>query len=38
MTGLLYHYTDAGGLAGIVKDAVLWATDFRYLNDRLELV
>lgn len=38
MTGLLYHYTDAGGVAGIVKNAVLWATDFRYLNDRLELV
>jgi hypothetical protein len=34
---LLYHYTDAGGLIGIVEDDVLWATDAEFLNDAQEL-
>ena len=34
---ILYHYTDAGGFAGIVQNRKLWATDIRFLNDPLEL-
>ena len=33
----VYHYTDIGGLLGIVDSGVLWATDYRYLNDSSEL-
>jgi hypothetical protein len=32
----LYHYTNADGLQGIVKEGVLWATDILYLNDASE--
>jgi hypothetical protein len=35
-SGLLYHYTGANGLIGILKDRKLWATDHRHLNDRKE--
>jgi Protein of unknown function (DUF2971) len=35
---LLYHYTDARGLIGIVENRCLWATDTRFLNDELEAV
>jgi hypothetical protein len=34
---LLYHYTDGGGLLGILSSRHLWATDIRYLNDAREL-
>lgn len=34
---VLYHYTDAGGFAGIIERCRLWATDIRFLNDPLEL-
>lgn len=37
MGQILYQYTDAQALAGIVKDCAIRATDFRYLNDSLEL-
>lgn len=33
----LFHYTDAGGLLGIVSSATLWATDLEYMNDDSEL-
>ncbi len=33
----VFHYTDAGGLLGIVKTGSLFATDFRFLNDHSEL-
>ncbi|HUY99940.1 MAG TPA: DUF2971 domain-containing protein [Thermomicrobiaceae bacterium] len=33
---LLYHYTDAAGLRGIVTSGELWATDAFYLNDASE--
>lgn len=33
----VYHYTDASGLQGIISTGVLWATDYRYLNDSSEL-
>lgn len=33
----VYHYTDASGLQGILSTGVLWATDYRYLNDSSEL-
>lgn len=34
--GLRYHYTDAQGLLGIIKNGRLWATDIRFLNDPSE--
>jgi hypothetical protein len=34
---LLYHYTDARGLLGILTSGHLWATEARYLNDASEL-
>jgi Protein of unknown function (DUF2971) len=34
---LLYHYTNARGLIGIVDAKELWATDARFLNDATEL-
>jgi len=34
---IIYHYTDGPGLLGILKDQTLWATHFRYLNDKTEL-
>jgi Protein of unknown function (DUF2971) len=34
---ILYHYTDAKGLIGIVDKQVLWATDAEFLNDAQEL-
>src|SRR5690606_36357166 len=36
-TGPLFHYTTAQGLAGILKEKAIWATHYRYLNDRVEL-
>jgi hypothetical protein len=35
---VLYHYTDARGLIGIINDGCLWATAAAYLNDRREIV
>ncbi|MFN3816594.1 DUF2971 domain-containing protein [Brevundimonas sp.] len=35
---VLYHYTDAAGLIGILTSGRLRATDFRYLNDISEVV
>lgn len=34
---VLYHYTNLGGLTGILQSRKLWATDIRYLNDANEL-
>lgn len=34
----LYHYTDAGGVRGILENNTIWATHFQYLNDVQELV
>ncbi|OBB77879.1 DUF2971 domain-containing protein [Mycobacterium sp. 852014-52144_SCH5372336] len=36
--GIVYHYTDSQAFRGVVENAALWATDFRYLNDSQELV
>jgi hypothetical protein len=33
----LYHYTNAGGLLGIIEQNKLWATHVNYLNDASEL-
>jgi hypothetical protein len=33
----LYHYTDAGGLKGIVESEQIWFTSYRYLNDPSEI-
>ena len=33
----LYHYTDFGGLAGIIKNSEIWFTDYQHLNDPSEL-
>ena len=32
----LYHYTTESGMAGILSSGKLWATDYRFLNDREE--
>ena len=37
MGSIVYHYTDTQAFAGIVENAALWATNFRYLNDSREL-
>src|SRR6516165_3721803 len=34
----LYHYTDAGGLKGIIESQQIWFTSHRYLNDPSELI
>jgi hypothetical protein len=33
----LYHYTDLGGVAGILEKQDLWLTHSRYLNDEAEM-
>jgi hypothetical protein len=33
---LLYHYTSADGLLGILSTGTLWATQIRFLNDTAE--
>lgn len=35
---LLYHYTDAAGIHGIVGEKVLWASNAAFLNDSTEVV
>lgn len=34
---VLYHYTSADGMAGILNSQSLWMTDIRYMNDLSEL-
>jgi hypothetical protein len=33
----VFHYTDTGGLLGIVSSETLFATDYRFLNDSSEM-
>jgi Protein of unknown function (DUF2971) len=33
----LFHYTNADGLLGILRDKVIWGTETTHLNDRSEL-
>ncbi len=33
---VLFHYTNAAGLIGIVQEEVLWASDAEFLNDAQE--
>lgn len=33
----IYHYTRPNGLLGILTDKAIWATDYRFLNDKSEL-
>jgi hypothetical protein len=33
-----FHYTDRGGLDGILKSGQIWFTDYRHLNDNTELM
>ena len=35
--GVVYHYTSAAGLYGIIAEGVLRATNFSYLNDSSEI-
>ncbi len=37
LPNFVYHYTDVGGLIGILSSKRLWATDYRFLNDSSEL-
>lgn len=34
---IVYHYTDAAGLNGILRSQKLWATEFRFMNDESEI-
>lgn len=34
----LYHYTSIEGLRGILSTQSLWATNYRFLNDRTEII
>jgi hypothetical protein len=36
-SGILYHYTTAAGIIGIVQSQTLWATDAEFFNDAREL-
>jgi DUF2971 family protein len=38
LPALLYHYTSADGLLGIMRTEALWATNARYMNDASEIV
>jgi len=33
---VLYHYTTAASLSGIIKSRSVWASDYRFLNDATE--
>lgn len=33
---LVWHYTNAGGLLGMIEHRQLWATHFQFMNDTLE--
>lgn len=35
--GVVWHYTNAAGLAGIIRDNVLWASSTAFMNDRHEM-
>jgi hypothetical protein len=37
LPSVLYHYTDANGLLGILQSRKLWASDVMYLNDSKEI-
>src|SRR4051812_31880063 len=34
----LFHYTSADGLRGIIERDVIWATNYRYVNDLTEFL
>jgi hypothetical protein len=34
---VLYHYTDAAGLVGMLQNHTIWATDYRFMNDKSEV-
>jgi hypothetical protein len=38
MARLLYHYTNAAGLIGILRSEKLWASDAWFLNDSMEII
>jgi hypothetical protein len=35
--GFIWHYTNAAGLAGIIRENVLWASSTAFMNDHQEL-
>ena len=35
---ILYHYTTAIGLQGIIQDRAIWASDYRFTNDAKEFL
>lgn len=35
--GVVWHYTNAAGLAGIIRENVLWASSTAFMNDRHEM-
>lgn len=37
MPDIVYHYTNAAGVQGILESATLWLTDLQFMNDAEEL-
>lgn len=37
VSGLVWHYTDAGGLLGMLKNNEVWASSYLHLNDGAEV-
>jgi hypothetical protein len=35
---ILYHYTSAAGLCGIIQSVSIWASKIQHLNDSTELL
>jgi hypothetical protein len=35
--GIIWHYTNAAGLAGVIRENVLWASSTAFMNDRHEM-
>lgn len=34
---IVYHYTDSAGLIGMLQNHTIWATDYKFLNDKSEV-
>src|SRR6476661_3124665 len=35
--GIVWHYTNAAGLAGVIRENVLWASSTAFMNDHHEM-
>lgn len=37
LPGMVYHYTNAAGLVGMLGSKTIWATEYRFMNDASEV-